>query len=56
MIDTNSLRNAVESFSFYAKPSNGSSSEPCTVGDINKLITEISNLFNTFIDELDRHE
>lgn len=56
MIDTNALRNAVETFSFYAKPSNGSSSEPCTVGDINKLITEISNVFNAFIEELEKEK
>ncbi len=51
--DITKLRKAVKNFSFYSSPSSANSSEPCTVGDVKKVIANVSKLFNTFIDELE---
>lgn len=56
MPDIEKLRNLVYHFSFYSKPSNGSHSAPCTVGDLNKVIKNTSDLLYAFIDELEKDE
>lgn len=38
------IERAIEHFKFSVRPSNGSSSTPATVGDINKLIDEVAKL------------
>lgn len=55
-MDTEKLRNLVRNFQFYSKPSNGDSSAPCTVGDINKMISNLAKTLNGFIDELEQAE
>lgn len=52
-INTNALRKAIQNFQFYSTPSNGSHNEPCTVGDIHKLIDNTAKLFNAFVDEIE---
>lgn len=53
MVDTENLRKAVKHYLFTTKPSSGTSDTPATVGDINKVIQNTANLFNTFIDEME---
>jgi len=54
LIDTDKLRKVVHHFKFYSKPTSGSSSDPCTVGDIKKVVDNVAALFDTFIDELEK--
>lgn len=56
MPDIEKLRNLVYQFSFYSKPSNCNYSTPCTVGDLNKVIKNVSDLLYAFIDELEKDE
>lgn len=53
MVDIDNLKNAVRQFQFSSMPSSATFDTPVTVGDINKLIQNTANLFNTFIDELE---
>lgn len=43
-MDKAAIEKAIKHFEFYASPSSTNNSEPATVGDINKLIQEISKL------------
>lgn len=56
MPDVDKLRELVYQFSFYSKPSKGDYSAPCTVGDLNKVIKNVSELFYSFIDELEKDQ
>lgn len=56
MPDTAKLRELVYHFSFYSNPSDGNPSSPCTVGDLNKVIKNVSDLLYAFIDELEEDE
>ncbi len=56
MVDTDKLIKAVKHFAFYSTPSNGDHSAPCTVGDIHKVINNISKVLYTFIDELEKEK
>ena len=47
------LRQAIQNFRFYARPSNADSSAPCTNSDLNNVIDRISELMSTFVDELE---
>jgi hypothetical protein len=53
MVNTNKLKSAIDNFTFYSRPSSTSSNTPCTVGDVNKVINNLAELFNTFVDELE---
>lgn len=53
MKNLSNLREQIEKFAFYSKPSNANSSAPCTVGDINKVIKNLTELLNSFADELE---
>lgn len=55
-MDTARLRKLVRDFAFYSKPSNGDSSAPCTVGDINKVIANTAKVLNAIIVELEESE
>ena len=52
-IDTVKLRNLIQHYKFHSRPSNGSSSEPCTIGDLNNVINKTAELLTQFVDELD---
>lgn len=56
MADTQAMRQAIKHFKFYAPPSSGSSSEPATVGDINKLIQQTAKLMEAFVDALEKDQ
>lgn len=56
MLDTNKLRDMVYRFSFYSGPSSGVQSNPCTVGDLKKVVEDISDLLYAFIDELEQDD
>ena len=56
MADTQAIRQAIKHFKFYATPSIGSSSEPATVGDINKLIQQTAKLMEAFVDALEKDQ
>ncbi|MCI7130372.1 MAG: hypothetical protein MSA09_07415 [Lachnospiraceae bacterium] len=43
-MDKAAVEKAIKHFEFYARPSSANHSEPATVGDIKKLIEEISKL------------
>lgn len=52
-IDTQALRQAINDFAFYSRPSNADSSRPCTNKDLNKVINKLTELLNVFVDELE---
>lgn len=52
-INTQALRDAVNNFKFYSAPSNADSSAACTVKDLRNVITQVADLLNVFIDELE---
>lgn len=56
MVDTQKLRDLVYQFSFHSKPSSGNYSDPCTVQDINKVIKNLTDVLNGFIDELEENQ
>jgi hypothetical protein len=53
LVNTDKLQKAVQNFQFYSTPTSGNSSDPCTVGDIKKVVNNVARLFYTFIDELE---
>ena len=53
MADTQKLRKAIEDFKFYSRPSNSDRNSPCTVGDVEKVIDNISKVLQKFIEELE---
>ncbi len=53
MVDTDKLKRAVQHFVFSSGPTSANDSTPCTVGDVNLVIKNISKVLNTFIDELE---
>ena len=54
-IDTAKLRKLIKNFKFYSPPG-GLQSNPCTVGDINKVIDNIAKVLNGFVDELEESD
>lgn len=54
MVDTQKLYKAIEKFEFRSHPSSAISSTPATVGDINKLIKNTTELLRTFASELEQ--
>ena len=47
------IERAIEHFNFSARPTNGSSSAPATVGDINRLINEVVKLASVIANSLE---
>lgn len=56
MVDTEKLRNLVKLYEFRTRPSNGNSADPCTIGEINTVISNTARLFYDFIAELEKDE
>ncbi|WP_303839451.1 hypothetical protein [Selenomonas ruminantium] len=54
MIDTDKLRQAVNTFVHQARPSDSNRQSPATIGDINKLIDRTATVLNQFIDEIEK--
>ncbi len=52
-MDIQKLRYIVKHFAFSAKPANANGSDPCTVQDINNLISKLSDALNSIIDEIE---
>lgn len=52
-MDIQKLRSIVQQFAFSAKPNNANGSAPCTVQDINNLISKLSEALNSIIDEIE---
>jgi hypothetical protein len=55
-VNTNNLRKAIRDFQFYSTPSKANHSEPCTVGDIHKVINNMAKLMNTFVNEIEKSQ
>lgn len=55
-IDTTKLRKLIENFKFHTRPSDGVDSNPCTVGDINKVINNVADVLNGFVKELEKFD
>ncbi len=55
-IDTNLLRKAIKEFQFYAPPSDGTRSHPCTIGDLRKVIDKTAKLMTTFVNEIEKSQ
>jgi hypothetical protein len=53
--DIAKMRKAIKDFAFWSKPSSANDSTVCTVGDINKVITNMAKMMNKVIDELERN-
>lgn len=56
MIDTEKLRNLVKHYEHRSRPSNGNSSDSCTIGELNAVISNTARLFYDFIAELEKEE
>lgn len=54
MVNTEKLRKAIHTFAFNSRPRNTTSSDLCTVHDMNNLIEEISKVLKKFVDELEK--
>lgn len=54
MADCKKLREAIKSFERHSRPSNATSGTPCTTDDINNVVKNVTKLFNTFVDELEK--
>ena len=54
MPDTVKMREIVKHFEFSSKPSSASSSDNCTVGDINKVIHNAAQMMYAIIIELEQ--
>ena len=52
-INIQKLRDAVHQFQIHSAPASADSSAVCTVGDLKKVIGQLSDLLNVFIDELE---
>lgn len=52
MVDVEKLRQAVNTFSFYARPTQANTSAPATVQDINNLVNQTATVLHRFINEL----
>lgn len=55
-VDTQKLRRLIKDFKFHTRPSNGMSTAPCTVQDINKVIDNVAKVLTAFVDELEHAE
>lgn len=55
-IDTAKLRKLISNFEFYTPPSDGVQSNPCTIGDIKKVIKNVAKVLNGFVDELEEFD
>lgn len=56
MVATEKLRNLVKHYEFRTRPTNGHSSDPCTIGELNTVISNTARLFYDFIAELEKEE
>ena len=56
MVDAEKLRKLVKHYEFRTRPSNGNSSDACTIGDLNTVISNTARLFYDFIAELEKEE
>lgn len=56
MVDTEKLRRLVKNYEFHSKPSNGNPFEPCTIKDLDTVISNTAKLLYAFIDELENKE
>lgn len=52
-MDKAAVEKAIKHFEFYASPSSANHSDPATVGDIHKLIQEISKLARSISNAID---
>ena len=52
-MDVQKLRNIVSEFRYSAKPSNGNHFDPCTIRDLNNVISKLSNALDAIIDEIE---
>ena len=56
MVDTEKLRNLVKHYEFRTRPTNGHSSDSCTIWELNTVISNTARLFYDFIAELEKEE
>lgn len=52
-MDKEKIQAAIKHFKFAARPSNGNSSDPATVRDINNLIDQTSKLIEKVVKAMD---
>lgn len=54
MVDTEKLRQMLNQYVFTSKPSSGNYSAPCTVGDLNRVVTNTARLLAALIAEIEQ--
>lgn len=52
-VDTEKLRKAIKQFRYIARPSDATSSNPCTVHDLNEAIDAVARVLEVFVQELE---
>jgi hypothetical protein len=55
MVDTDKLRQAVNNFQFYARPTQANVTAPVTVQDVNNLVNRTATVLYQFINELEKN-
>lgn len=55
-VNTEKLRELIKDFKFRSRPSNGISTAPCTVQDINNVVSNVAALLTAFVDEFEQSE
>lgn len=54
MVDTERLLKAIRNFEFKATPSSADDSKPCTVGDLNKVVSNLAKTLKIIVSELEK--
>ena len=52
-MDVENLRRAINDFMYQSKPASSMGSDPATVNDVRRLINNLGELLNQFVDELE---
>lgn len=54
MADIERMLRAIQKFEFASRPTNANDSAPCTVGDLNRLIDNLSKVLKTIVSESEK--
>ena len=54
MADTKKMLDAIRKFEFYSHPANANSSAPCTVGDLENIISNLAKTLRVIVSELEK--
>ena len=53
-VNTDKLRKLIKNYEYKSKPSSGNGSDPCTVRDLNNVISNTASVLMQFVEELEK--